>query len=50
MKGGWKKRNDGSEDYPGHPETAHMHEIHDVIQDRRQLGDIDSLRQHRRTS
>ena len=40
VKGEWKKRNDGGKDYPGHPETAHMHETHDVIQNRRQLSDM----------
>jgi hypothetical protein len=29
-----KKPNDGSEDYSGHPETAHMHVNHDVRRDR----------------
>jgi hypothetical protein len=33
----WKKRYDGSKDYPGHPETPHMHETHNVIQNRRRL-------------
>src|ERR1700733_14520405 len=32
-----KKRNDGGKDYSGNPETAQVHESHDVIQDRRQL-------------
>ena len=39
-----KKRNDGGKDYPGDPKTAHIHETHDVIQNRRQLSDIDPLR------
>ena len=31
MKRKWKKRKDGDKDYPGQPETAPMHEIHDLI-------------------
>jgi hypothetical protein len=36
VKRKWKKRNDGGKDYPGQPETAHMHEtmIHDEIANR----------------
>jgi hypothetical protein len=34
----WKKRNGGGKDCPGHPETTHMHETHDVIQNRCQLN------------
>jgi hypothetical protein len=41
VKREWKKRYDGGKDYPGHPETGHMHETHDVIQNRRLLRDID---------
>jgi hypothetical protein len=33
-----KKRNGGGKDYPGHPETAHIHETYDVIQDCSQLS------------
>jgi hypothetical protein len=29
-----KKRKDGCKDDPGQPETAHKHEIHDVMQNR----------------
>jgi hypothetical protein len=32
VKRKWKKRKDGSKDYPGQPETARMHEIHHVMQ------------------
>jgi hypothetical protein len=38
VKREWKKRNGGGKDYPGHPETAHMHETYDVIQDCCQLS------------
>jgi hypothetical protein len=31
VKRKWKKREDCGKDYPGQPETAHMHEIHDVM-------------------
>ena len=31
VKRKWKKRKDRGKDYPGQPETAHMHEIHDVM-------------------
>jgi hypothetical protein len=37
VKREWKKRNDGDKDYPGDPVTAHMHETHNVTQNRRQL-------------
>ena len=37
VKRKWKKREDGDKDYPGQPETAHMHEIHDVMQNRRRV-------------
>ena len=32
VKREWKKCDGGGKDDPGHPETAHMHETHDVIQ------------------
>jgi hypothetical protein len=32
-----KKRNDGGEDYPGHPKSAHLDETHEVTQNLRQL-------------
>jgi hypothetical protein len=32
VKREWKKRNGGGKDYPGHPETAHVHKTHDVTQ------------------
>jgi hypothetical protein len=32
MKREWKKGNDSDENHSGYPETAHMHETHDVIQ------------------
>jgi hypothetical protein len=32
VKRKWKKREDCRKDYPGQPETAHTHEIHDVTQ------------------
>jgi hypothetical protein len=38
VKREWKKRNGGGKDYPGRPETAHMHETYDVIQNRCQLN------------
>src|SRR5271170_1060329 len=38
VKREWKKRKGGGEDYSGHPERAHIHETHDVIQNRRQLN------------
>jgi len=34
VKGKWKERKDGGKDYPGQPETANMHEIHNVTQNR----------------
>jgi hypothetical protein len=34
VKGKRKERKDGGKDYPGQPETAHMHEIHSVTQNR----------------
>ena len=34
VKRKWKKRKHGGKDYPGQPEMAHMHEIHDVMQNR----------------
>jgi hypothetical protein len=43
VKREWKKRYDGSKDYPGHPETPHMHETHIVIQNRRRIRDVDIL-------
>jgi len=43
-----KKPNDGGKDYSGNPETAQVHESHDVIQDRRQLRDIRILHRYRR--
>ena len=42
VKREWKKRYDGAKDYTGHPETAHMHETHDVIQNRRSEGTLTS--------
>src|SRR6201997_4285244 len=30
VKGKWKKRQDGGQDYPGEPETAQMHKVHSV--------------------
>jgi hypothetical protein len=50
VKREWKKPNGGGKDYPGHPETAHMHETHDVIQNHCQLNGIHILCRHRRTS
>ena len=32
MKREGKKRNSSEKDYPGHPETAHLHDTHDVIE------------------
>jgi hypothetical protein len=32
VKRKWKKHKNGGKDCPGRPETAHMHEIHDVMQ------------------
>jgi hypothetical protein len=32
VKGKWKKRKDGGQDYSGQPEMAHTHEIHSVMQ------------------
>jgi hypothetical protein len=32
VKGEWKKRNDGGEDYSSKPQTAYVHETHNVIQ------------------
>jgi len=34
VKREWKKGQDGEEDYTGQPETAHMHETHNVIENR----------------
>jgi hypothetical protein len=34
VKGKWKQRKDGGKDYPGQPETAHVHEIHRVTRNR----------------
>jgi hypothetical protein len=34
VKGKRKERKDGGKDYPGQPETAHIHEIHSVTQNR----------------
>jgi hypothetical protein len=34
VKGKRKERKNGGKDYPGQPETAHMHEIHMVTQNR----------------
>jgi hypothetical protein len=39
----WKKRNNGGKDYTGQPKTAHMHETHDFIPNRRRLREIDTL-------
>ena len=47
VKRKWKKRKDGGKDYPGQPETAHMHEIHDVIPNRRSHSPL-ALRTSRR--
>jgi hypothetical protein len=40
VKGKGKQRGYGGEDDPGQPETAHMHETHDVLENRRSLGKI----------
>jgi hypothetical protein len=34
VKGKWKERKGGSQDYPSQPEMAHTHEIHNVMQNR----------------
>jgi hypothetical protein len=34
VKGKRKERENGGKDYPGQPETAHVHEIHNVTQNR----------------
>jgi hypothetical protein len=34
VKGKWKERKDGGQNYPGQPETAHMHKIHNGTQNR----------------
>jgi hypothetical protein len=39
VKGKWKKRKHGCQDYPGQPETVPMHEIHDVMQTLHRLRD-----------
>jgi hypothetical protein len=37
VKGEWKQRKHRGEDDSGHPESAHVHEIDEVIQYRRQI-------------
>jgi hypothetical protein len=45
-----KQRNDSGKDQPGDPETAHIHEFHDVTQNSRLSGNISILRWHQNVS
>jgi hypothetical protein len=49
VKREWENRKDGREHHPGRPETAHMHESHDLLENRRQLKDMPILHWIERT-